>query len=158
LKIKNGTVFFMKKIIIGSDHGGFELKKDVIAHLEKRGVEVIDVGTYSTESCNYPDYARALCKRIQSGEFERGILICGTGIGISIAANKHNGIRAACCSDTFSARMTRMHNDANVLCFGGRVVGAGLACDMVDLFIDTEFEGGRHIDRVNMLAEIEKEN
>ena len=148
----------MKKIIIGSDHGGFELKKDVIAHLEKRGVEVIDVGTYSTESCNYPDYARALCKRIQSGEFERGILICGTGIGISIAANKHNGIRAACCSDTFSARMTRMHNDANVLCFGGRVVGAGLACDMVDLFIDTEFEGGRHIDRVNMLAEIEKEN
>ena len=148
----------MKKIIIGSDHGGFELKRDVIAHLEKRGVEVIDVGTYSTESCNYPDYARALCKRIQSGEFERGILICGTGIGISIAANKHNGIRAACCSDTFSARMTRMHNDANVLCFGGRVVGAGLACDMVDLFIATEFEGGRHIDRVNMLAEIEKEN
>ena len=148
----------MKKIIIGSDHGGFELKKEVISHLEKRGIEVTDVGTYSTDSCNYPDYARALCKRIQSGEFERGILVCGTGIGISIAANKHNGIRAACCSDTFSARMTRMHNDANVLCFGGRVVGAGLACDMVDLFIDTEFEGGRHIDRVNMLADIEKEN
>lgn len=148
----------MKKIIIGSDHGGFELKKEVIAHLEKRGIEVTDVGTNSTDSCNYPDYARALCKRIQSGEFERGILVCGTGIGISIAANKHNGIRAACCSDTFSARMTRMHNDANVLCFGGRVVGAGLACDMVDLFVDTEFEGGRHIDRVNMLADIEKEN
>lgn len=148
----------MKKIIIGSDHGGFELKKEVIAHLEKRGIEVTDVGTHSTDSCNYPDYARALCKRIQSGEFERGILVCGTGIGISIAANKHNGIRAACCSDTFSARMTRMHNDANVLCFGGRVVGAGLACDMVDLFVDTEFEGGRHIDRVNMLADIEKEN
>ncbi len=148
----------MKKIVIGSDHGGFELKKEVIAHLEKRGIEVTDVGTHSTESCNYPDYARALCKRIQSGEFERGILVCGTGIGISIAANKHNGIRAACCSDTFSARMTRMHNDANVLCFGGRVVGAGLACDMVDLFVDTEFEGGRHTDRVNMLADIEKEN
>ena len=148
----------MKKIIIGSDHGGFELKKEVISHLEKRGIEVTDVGTYSTDSCNYPDYARALCKRIQSGEFERGILVCGTGIGISIAANKHNGIRAACCSDTFSARMTRMHNDANVLCFGGRVVGAGLACDMVDLFVDTEFDGGRHIDRVNMLADIEKEN
>ena len=148
----------MKKIVIGSDHGGFELKKEVIAHLEKRGIEVTDVGAYSTESCNYPDYARALCKRIQSGEFERGILVCGTGIGISIAANKHNGIRAACCSDTFSARMTRMHNDANVLCFGGRVVGAGLACDMVDLFVDTEFEGGRHTDRVNMLADIEKEN
>ena len=148
----------MKKIIIGCDHGGFELKKEVIAHLEKRGIEVTDVGTYSTDSCNYPDYARAVCKRIQSGEFERGILVCGTGIGISIAANKHNGIRAACCSDTFSARMTRMHNDANVLCFGGRVVGAGLACDMVDLFVDTEFEGGRHQSRVDMLTEIEKDN
>lgn len=148
----------MKKIIIGCDHGGFELKNEVITHLEKRGIEVTDVGTYSTDSCNYPDYARAVCKRIQSGEFERGILVCGTGIGISIAANKHNGIRAACCSDTFSARMTRMHNDANVLCFGGRVVGAGLACDMVDLFVDTEFEGGRHQARVDLLAEIEKDN
>ena len=148
----------MEKMIIGCDHGGFELKNEIISHLNKRGIEVTDVGTYSTDSCNYPDYARALCKRIQSGEFERGILVCGTGIGISIAANKHNGIRAACCSDTFSARMTRMHNDANVLCLGGRVVGAGLACDMVDLFIDTEFEGGRHSARVEMLAEIEKEN
>ena len=148
----------MKKIIIGCDHGGFELKNEIISHLEKRGIEVTDVGTYSTDSCNYPDYARALCKRIQSGEFERGILVCGTGIGISIAANKHNGIRAACCSDTFSARMTRMHNDANVLCMGGRVVGAGLACDMVDLFVDTEFEGGRHSARVALLTDIENEN
>ena len=148
----------MKKIIIGCDHGGFELKNEIISHLEKRGIEVTDVGTYSTDSCNYPDYARALCKRIQSGEFERGILVCGTGIGISIAANKHNGIRAACCSDTFSARMTRMHNDANVLCMGGRVVGPGLACDMVDLFVDTDFEGGRHQARVDMLADIEKDN
>ena len=148
----------MNKIIIGCDHGGFELKNEVIAHLAKRGIEVTDVGTYSTASCNYPDYARAVCQRIQSGEFERGILVCGTGIGISIAANKHNGIRAACCSDTFSARMTRLHNDANVLCFGGKVVGAGLACDMVDLFIDTEFEGGRHQARVDLLADIEKDN
>lgn len=148
----------MNKIIIGCDHGGFELKNEVIAHLAKRGIEVTDVGTYSTASCNYPDYARAVCQRIQSGEFERGILVCGTGIGMSIAANKHNGIRAACCSDTFSARMTRLHNDANVLCFGGRVVGAGLACDMVDLFIDTEFEGGRHQARVDLLADIEKDN
>ena len=147
----------MKKIIIGCDHGGFDLKNEIISHLEKRAIEVTDVGTYSTDSCNYPDYARALCKRIQSGEFERGILVCGTGIGISIAANKHNGIRAACCSDTFSARMTRMHNDANVLCMGGRVVGAGLACDMVDLFVDTEFEGGRHETRVNKVMAIEKE-
>ena len=148
----------MDKIIIGCDHGGFELKQEVISHLTKRGIEVTDVGTYSVDSCNYPDYACAVCKRIQSEEFERGILICGTGIGISIAANKHNGIRAACCSDTFSARMTRMHNNANVLCFGGRVVGSGLACDMVDLFIDTEFEGGRHQARVDLITEIEKNN
>ena len=148
----------MKKIIIGCDHGGFELKNEIIAHLSKKGIEVTDMGTYSTDSCNYPDYARAVCKKIQSGEFERGILVCGTGIGISIAANKHNGIRAACCSDTFSARMTRMHNDANVLCMGGRVVGPGLACDMVDLFIDTEFEGGRHQARVDLLTDIENDN
>ena len=149
----------MEKIIIGCDHGGVELKNEIIIHLQKRGIAVTDVGTYTTDSCNYPDYARALCTRIQSGEFERGILVCGTGIGMSMAANKHNGIRAACCSDTFSARMTRMHNDANVLCLGGRVVGAGLACDMVDLFVDTEFEGGgRHTTRVALLSEIEKVN
>ena len=148
----------MEKIIIGCDHGGLELKNEIICHLNKRGIEVTDVGTYTADSCNYPDYARALCKRIQSGEFERGILVCGTGIGMSMAANKHNGIRAACCSDTFSARMTRMHNDANVLCLGGRVVGAGLACDMVDLFVDTEFEGGRHTARVQMIADVEKDN
>ena len=146
----------MKKIIIGSDHGGFELKKDVIAHLEKRGVEVIDVGTYSTESCNYPDYARALCKRIQSGEFERGILICGTGIGMSMCANKYNGVRAAVCSDTFSARMTRVHNNANVLCMGARVIGQCLAEEVLDAFLGAEFEdGGRHRMRVAMLTEIE---
>ena len=145
-------------IAIGSDHGGFELKNEIIAHLMKKGVEVTDVGTYTTDSCNYPDYARALCAKIQSGEFERGILVCGTGIGMSMAANKHKGIRAACCSDTFSARMTRMHNDANVLCLGGRVVGAGLACDMVDLFVDIEFEGGRHSARVALLADIENGN
>ena len=148
----------MEKIIIGCDHGGFELKNEIIAHLEKKGIKVTDVGTYSTDSCNYPDYARKVCEKIQSGEFERGILVCGTGIGISIAANKHNGIRAACCSDTFSARMTRMHNDANVLCMGGRVVGPGLACDMVDLFVETEFEGGRHQARVDLLTDIENDN
>lgn len=148
----------MNKIIIGCDHGGLELKNAIIKHLNDRNIETVDVGTYTSESCNYPDYAKALCKRIQSGEFERGILVCGTGIGMSIAANKHKGIRAACCSDTFSARMTRMHNDANVLCLGGRVVGAGLACDMVDLFVDTDFQGGRHTQRVEMLSLIEKEN
>ena len=148
----------MNKIIIGCDHGGLELKNEIIKHLNDRNIETVDIGTYTSESCNYPDYAKALCKRIQSGEFERGILVCGTGIGMSIAANKHKGIRAACCSDTFSARMTRMHNDANVLCLGGRVVGPGLACDMVDLFVDTDFQGGRHTQRVAMLSQIEKEN
>lgn len=147
-----------KKIIMGSDHAGLSLKLKVIEHLNERGIEVVDVGTYTTESCSYPDYAIALCKKIQAGEAELGILVCGTGIGMSMAANKHNGIRAACCSDTFSARMTRMHNNANVLCFGERVVGAGLACDLADIFVDTEYLGGRHETRVQMLAEIEKSN
>ena len=148
----------VNKIIIGSDHAGLSLKLKVIEHLESRGVEVVDVGTHTSDSCNYPDYATALCKKIQSGEAELGILICGTGIGMSMAANKHNGIRAACCSDNFSARMTRMHNNANVLCMGEIVVGAGLACDLADLFIDTEYLGGRHEARVQMLADIETSN
>lgn len=148
----------MKKIIIGCDHGGYNRKLEIIAHLQSRGFEVEDVGTNSTSSCNYPEYAALLCKRIQSGEFSMGILVCGTGIGMSIAANKHNGIRAACCSDTFSARMTRMHNDANVLCLGERVVGTGLALDIVDQFVDNEFEGERHSKRVAMLADIENQN
>ena len=143
------------KITIGCDHAGYELKKKVIAHLLERGIEVIDVGTDSTASCDYPDFATAVCKRIQSGESELGILVCGTGIGMSMAANKHRGIRAAACSDTFSARLTRMHNNANVLCFGERVVGAGLACDLVDAFIDAEFEGGKHARRVDMITAIE---
>ena len=148
----------MKKIIIGCDHGGYNRKLEIIAHLEKKGFIVTDVGTNSTESCNYPEYATLVCKRIQSGEFTMGILVCGTGIGMSIAANKHNGIRAACCSDTFSARMTRMHNNANVLCLGERVVGMGLALDIVDNFVDNEFEGERHFKRVSMLNDIENNN
>lgn len=147
-----------KKITLGCDHAAYELKKKVIAHLEARGVEVIDVGTDSTESCDYPNFARAVCKNVQDGVTELGILICGTGIGMSMAANKHRGIRAAACSDTFSARLTRQHNDANVLCFGERVVGVGLACDLVDQFIDTDFEGGKHKRRVDMIMEIEAEN
>ena len=121
------------------------------------GVEVIDVGTNSTDSCNYPDFAHAVCKNVQDGVTELGILICGTGIGMSMAANKHKGIRAAACSDTFSARLTRLHNDANVLCFGERVVGQGLACDLVDNFIDAEFEGGKHQKRVDMITAIENQ-
>lgn len=145
------------KITIGSDHAGYELKLKVIAHLQERGIEAIDVGTYSTDSCDYPDFASAVCKNVQNGVTELGILVCGTGIGMSMAANKHKGIRAAACSDTFSARLTRMHNDANVLCFGERVVGMGLACDLVDEFINAEFEGGKHARRVDMITAIEKE-
>ncbi len=146
----------IKKIVMGSDHAGFGLKQKVKAHLEGRGIEVIDVGTDTPESCNYTIYADALCKTIQRGDAPLGILICGTGIGMSMAANKHAGIRAAACENTFSARMTRMHNDANVLCFGERVIGYGLACDMVDLFIDTPFEGGRHQARVDDINALDK--
>jgi ribose 5-phosphate isomerase B len=145
----------MKKLVIGCDHAAPELKAIVRDHLIERGFDVTDIGTHTTDSCNYPDYAHALCKKIQSGECELGILICGTGIGMSMAANKHKGIRAACCSDTFSARLTRLHNDANVLCFGARVVGQGLAIDLVDTFIDAEFEGGKHQKRIDMFVDIE---
>lgn len=145
----------IKTIVIGSDHAGFGLKQKVKAHLEARGIEVIDVGTHTPESCNYVNYAHALCETVTSGAAPLGILICGTGIGMSMAANKHAGIRAAACENTFSARMTRMHNDANVLCFGERVIGYGLACDMVDLFIDTPFEGGRHQARVDDINKLD---
>lgn len=144
-----------KKITVGCDHAGVGLKKIVVSHLEERGFEVLDVGTHTTESCDYPQIAHALCQNIQNGTTELGILICGTGIGMSMAANKHRGIRAAACSDTFSARLTRVHNDANVLCFGERVVGMGLALDLVDAFVDAEFEGGKHQRRVDMITQIE---
>ncbi len=140
-----------KRIVIGSDHAGLILKQKVVAHLKNRGFEVTDVGTHSPESCNYVDFAHAVCDAVTSGQADLGILVCGTGIGMSIAANKHTGIRAAVCENTFSTRMTRMHNDANVLCLGERVIGYGLACDMVDLFVDTEFLGGRHQVRVDAL-------
>lgn len=148
----------MKKIVIGCDHAALTLKNKVIAHLTEKGFDVCDVGTYTTDSCNYPDYASAASKKIQSGEAELGILICGTGIGMSMAANKHRGIRAACCSDTFSAKATREHNNANILCFGERVVGLGLALELVDTFVNTEYLGGRHEARVQMLADIENNN
>lgn len=148
----------MKKIVIGCDHAAYELKLTVIKHLEAKGFDVIDVGTHSSESCNYPDYAQAVCKTIQAGTCELGILICGTGIGMSLVANKHMGIRAAVCSDTFSARLTREHNNANVLCFGARVVGMGLALDLVDNFVDTPFSGEeRHVKRIELIDAIAKE-
>lgn len=147
----------MKKITIGSDHAGYHLKLQIIDHLREKGFEVIDVGTDSTASCDYPEFAHRVCKNIQNGVTELGILICGTGIGMSMAANKHRGIRAAACSDTFSARLTRQHNNANILCFGERVVGYGLACDLVDNFIETDFEGGKHARRVDLITAIEQE-
>lgn len=136
-------------IAIGCDHGGFELKKKIMAHLDARGLEYKDFGTYSDASCDYPIYGKAVAKTVASGECERGIVICGTGIGISITANKVPGIRAALCTDCFMAEATRQHNDANILALGGRVVGDGLALKIVDTFLDTPFsEGERHIRRI----------
>lgn len=137
-------------LVIGSDHAGFQLKEKVKAHLQALGVEYIDVGTDSEASCHYPLFAQAVCQKIQTGECEKGILICGTGIGMSMAANKEKGIRAALCGDTFSAKYTRLHNDANVLCMGARVIGEGLAMEIVDLFLNTGFEGGKHKVRIEM--------
>ncbi len=142
-------------LVLAADHGGYLLKEEVKKHLEKNGVEFIDVGTHSADSVDYPDIAKSGCEKIISGECDKGIFFCGTGVGISIAANKVKGIRACCCSDHFSAKYTRLHNDANVLCMGGRVVGAGVACELVDLFLNTEFEGGRHANRVNKIMEME---
>lgn len=139
-------------IAIGSDHGGFALKKAVMEHLKKRGFEYKDFGTYTEDSCDYPDFGRAVAKAVASGEFERGILICGTGIGISISANKVPGIRAALCGDCFSAEATRLHNDANILAMGARVVGEGLALKIVDTFLDTPFSNDeRHIRRISKI-------
>jgi len=136
-------------IAIGSDHGGFELKAEIMKHLEERGFEYRDYGTYSDASCDYPVYGRAVAEAVASGECDRGILICGTGIGISITANKVPGIRAALCSDCFSAEATREHNDANILAMGARVVGAGLALKIVDTFLDTPFSNDpRHVRRI----------
>ena len=142
-------------IAIGCDHGGFALKQEVMRHLDELGLAYKDFGTYSEESCDYPIYGEAVARAVADGECERGILICGTGIGISMAANKVKGIRAACCSDYFSAKYTRLHNDANVLCMGGRVVGPGLATELVEVFLHTEFEGGRHQRRIDKITAIE---
>ena len=142
------------KIAIGCDHGGYNLKQDIIAYLEKQDIEYIDCGTFSTESCNYPDYAKVTAESVLDGSCELGILVCGTGIGMSMAANKIKGIRAAVCSDVFSAKYTRLHNNANILCLGERVLGTGLALELVDVFINTAFEGGRHQTRIDMLENI----
>lgn len=144
------------KIAIGCDHGGLSLKKTIIKHLESKGIQLKDFGTNDTTSCDYPDYAVQVAEAVANNEFDRGILVCGTGIGMSIAANKVPGIRAAHCTDTFSAKATRQHNNANIICLGERITGPGLALDIVDAYLEAEFEGDRHIRRINKITEIEK--
>ena len=147
----------MKKIYIGADSAGYTLKEELKKHLNEGGYEVVDCGTSSTESCHYPDFAAKVCHGVlgEPPGDSFGILVCGTGIGMSMCANKYKGIRAALCSDTYSARMTRAHNDANVLCMGARVIGSCLAIDILDSFLSAEFEGGRHRTRIDMMTEIE---
>ena len=145
-------------IYLGSDHGGYELKQEVKAHLIQQGLKVKDFGTDSPQSVDYPDYAVPVAHAVLEDPGSLGILICGTGIGMSITANKVKGIRAALCGDTFSARMTRAHNDAQILCLGGRVTGVGLALDIVDAFLSGSFEGDRHKRRIDKIANIESES
>lgn len=142
-------------IALGSDHGGFALKQELKKHLDEQGIEYVDLGCDTPESCDYPVYAEKVCNAIQKGECDKGILICGTGIGMSMCANKCKGIRAAVCGDHFSAKFTRKHNDANVLCMGARTIGPGVALEIADIFLSTEFEGGRHEKRVSMMMELE---
>ena len=143
-------------IAIGADHGGFELKEHIKKHLDELGLEYKDYGTYSEESVDYPDCAKPVCEAVMDRTADKGILICGTGIGISIAANKHKGIRAALCGDVYSAKMTKVHNNANVLCLGGRVTGRELAFMIVDAWLNAEYDGGRHQARIDKIHAIEE--
>ena len=143
-------------IAIGSDLGGLVLKNQVRDYLKKKGLEVQDFGTFTEDSVDYPDIAELVCPKVASGEFEFGILVCGTGIGISIAANKHKGIRAAVCSDPYSAAKAREHNNANIITLGGRVLGVDLACTIVDAFLQASFEGGRHQKRIDKITNLEQ--
>ncbi len=143
-------------IAVCCDHGGLSLKQEVLRHFEEKGLEYKDFGTNSPESCDYPDIVKPLCQAIQRGECDKGVIICGTGIGISMAANKMKGIRAALCHDSFSAEFTRRHNDSNIIAFGARVIGPGLALQLLDIFLNTPFEGGRHAVRVEKMMALEQ--
>ena len=145
------------KISIGSDHGAFAMKEHLKQYLTEQGHQVVDCGTYSTDSCDYADFAKAAAQLVASGKCDRGIVMCTTGIGISIAANKVRGIRCALCSEPYSAEMTRRHNDANMLAMGGALIGPNMADRIVDVFLNTEFEGGRHARRVGKIMAIENE-
>ena len=144
-----------KPIALAADHGGYDLKEAIKAYLDEKGYAYTDFGTHSGEAVDYPDIAVPACEAVLLGECACALLFCGTGVGISMAANKIKGIRACCCSDIFSAKYTRVHNDANALCLGGRVVGAGLAAELVDAFLENEFEGGRHQARVDKLTALD---
>jgi ribose 5-phosphate isomerase B len=144
------------RVALGSDHGGFELKESMKENLKSWGIEFVDFGCHDRTSCDYPVYAGIVAREVAAGNFDYGILFCGTGIGISIAANKVAGIRAACCHDCYSAKYARLHNDANILALGGRVIGAGLACEIANTFLFTGFEGGRHSRRILLIDEIER--
>ncbi|MBQ3567144.1 MAG: ribose 5-phosphate isomerase B [Oscillospiraceae bacterium] len=144
-------------IAIGCDHAGYELKKSVIDFLNEKGFDTLDLGC-GGEHVDYPEIAEKVCEKVTDGSCEKGILICGTGVGMSIAANKVKGIRAALCSEHFSAKYTRLHNDSNILCMGARTIGAGLATELAELFLTTEFEGGRHQRRVDLITDLENKN
>ena len=143
------------KIAIANDHGGYDLKTEMVTHIESLGHTVIDFGSEGADAVDYPDFASMAAKAVQDGTADLGIVICGTGIGVSIAANKHKGIRCALCHDTFSAHATREHNDANMLAMGARVIGSGLARDIVTNFLGSTFEGGRHQERIDKITNIE---
>ena len=145
------------KISIGSDHGAFAMKEHLKQYLTEQGHQVVDCGTYSTDSCDYADFAKAAAQLVASGDCDRGIVMCTTGIGISIAVNKVRGIRCALCSEPYSAEMTRRHNDANMLAMGAGIIGPNMAERIVDVFLNTQFEGGRHARRVGLMMDIEKE-
>lgn len=146
------------RVVIGSDHAGFELKEAVTAFLRERGVEVEDVGTHGNASVDYPDFASTVARKVGSGEADFGVLVCGTGLGMAIVANKYRGVRAVPCTTEFAARAARAHNDANLLCLGERLVGVGLGLAIAQAFFDTAFEGGRHERRVQKIADVEDEN
>jgi len=147
-----------KTIAIGADHAGFKLKEFVKKFLQEKGFEVIDVGTYSEERCHYPIYAQKVAGLVSQGEVEKGILICGSGIGMSIVANKFKGVRAALCHNIYSAKYSRLHNDSNILCLGGRVTGEDLTKEIVETWLNTPFEGGRHKERLMLINQIEEKN
>ncbi|MCD7892270.1 MAG: ribose 5-phosphate isomerase B [Erysipelotrichaceae bacterium] len=145
------------KIAVACDHGGFRLKNVLIQEMKNQGYEVVDFGTYNEDSCDYPDYAVKAARAVASGDCEKGVVVCGTGIGVSMTCNKVHGIRCALCHDVFSAKATRAHNDANMLAMGQRVIGEGLAVEILNAWLNTEFEGGRHVQRIEKMMKIEGE-